>query len=67
MAAIQGKVRMSEKVQIHIDKEILRANGNLLRDLESQVRGEKEVKLCELTFKRKANVLKGLNKSQKNS
>ena len=62
MAAIRGKVRMSEKVQIHVDKEILRANGNLLKDLESQVRGEKEVKLAELTLKRKASWSKGVKR-----
>ncbi len=49
-------------MQIHVDKEILRANGNLLKDLESQVRGEKEVKCAELTLKRKTRWTKGVKK-----
>ncbi len=65
MSALRGRIRMSEKVQMHVDKEILRANGNLLKDLESQVKGEKQVKFGALTLKRKARWTKGVKKLPK--
>ena len=62
MAAILGKVRISDQAQIHVDTEILRANGNLMKDLEGQTKGEKEVKVAKLTLKRKVRWSKGVKK-----
>ncbi len=62
VAAIHRKVRMSERAQAHVDKEILRANGNLVKELESQTKGEKKVKAAKLTLKRKVRWTKSVTR-----
>ncbi len=61
-AAIRGKVRMSQRAQAHVDKEILKANGNLAKDMESQTRGEKMVKAAKLSLKRKVRWTKNVRR-----
>ena len=46
-------MKLAAEAQRHLDKEVLRAKGGKLRDLEQQASGEHEVESKELTTKNK--------------
>ena len=50
---VNFNARISDAVQKHIDKEILRAKGVKLKDLEKLVEGSVEVELKDLQLKNK--------------
>ncbi len=61
-ATVNLKVNLQEEDQRHLDKELLRAKGSKLKDLELQSRGRKPVKVEALSLKHKVNWSKGVKK-----
>ncbi len=48
------KPNISDEIQKHLDKEMLRANRSRIKDLKEQVEGHKEVEVKDLVLKHKA-------------
>ena len=53
--AIRGTVKLNLETQKHLDKEILRANGNKVTNLQKNLEGEEKVAVHRLKLKKKCS------------
>ncbi len=61
-AALGMVVKMTKEQKAHVDKEVLRAKGSKIKDLQEELEGKRSTVACELKLKHKVSWSKGIRR-----